>query len=306
MTILPFDDRDGTIWMNGTLLPWRDAMLHVLSHGLHYGGAVFEGERVYNGRVFKLREHGERLMISAKLLGFEIPYAAADLDAAVMQVVKDNGIENGYVRRIAWRGSEMMAISAQNATIHVAIATWSWPRMFKQGAAEKGVRLVTSKWKRPSPETAPCASKAAGLYMICTMSKHQAERDGYDDALIHDYRGYVAEATGANIFLMKNGEVHTPLPDCFLNGITRRTIIELAKKRGLKVIERHIMPDELPQFDEVFLTGTAAEITPVGEIDGHAYGVGSITQALKADYQALVTAEVDDIVLPEAPLPKVA
>ena len=297
MSILPFDDRDGTIWMNGSLLPWRDAKLHVLSHGLHYGGAVFEGERVYSGNVFKLREHGERLMESAQLVGFEIPYKATDLDEAVKQVVTANNIENGYVRRIAWRGSEMMAISAQQAKIHVAIATWSWPRMFKQGALENGVRLTISKWKRPSPEPSPCHSKAAGLYMICTMSKHQAERDGFDDALMHDYRGYLAEATGANLFLIIKGEIHTPKPDCFLDGITRRTVMELARRRGYKVIERHILPEELAQAEEVFLTGTAAEITPVGEIDSYRFTVGAVTKQLMEDYKALVNSGKDDVVL---------
>lgn len=298
MTIMPFDDRDGFIWMNGEMLPWRDAKLHVLSHGLHYGGAVFEGERVYSGRVFKLKEHGERLLLSAKLVGFEIPYAAAELDEATKQVVAKNNIENGYVRRVAWRGSEMMAISAQNAKIHVAIATWVWPRMFKQDAAEKGVRLAIGKFKRPSPETAACHSKAAGLYMICTMSKHQAERDGFDDALMLDYRGLVAEATGANVFFVMNGELHTPKPDCFLDGITRRTVMELARRRGIAVVERHIQPDEMKHATEVFLTGTAAEISPVGEIAGYGnYVVGDVTKQLITDYRALVSGDTDDVVL---------
>lgn len=288
MSIIPFDDRDGWIWMNGAMVPWRDAKLHVLSHGLHYGSSVFEGERVYGGEVFKLKEHGERLIRSAKLVGFEIPYSAAELDQAVKDVVAKQGIVDGYVRRIAWRGSEMMAISAQHNKIHVAIATWEWPKMFKGDVAEKGVRLKWADWKRPSPETIPSAAKAAGLYMICTMSKHEAERAGYHDALMMDYRGYVAEATGANVFFVMHGEVHTPLPDCFLNGITRLTVIDLLKARGIKVVERHIMPDEIKAATEVFLTGSAAEITPVGEVEGTQYAVGPITRQVSEDYSKLV------------------
>lgn len=288
MTILPFDDRDGFIWVNGQMVPWREAKLHILSHGLHYGSSVFEGERVYSGKIFKMKEHGLRLLKSAELVGFTIPYSAAELDEAAMAIVKKQNVVNGYVRRIAWRGSEMMAISAQHNTIHVAIACWDWPNMYKGVAKENGIRLKTADWKRPSPETAPCASKAAGLYMICTMSKHQAEREGYQDALMLDYRGYVAEATGANIFFVMDGELHTPTPDCFLDGITRRTVIDLAKAQGIKVVERHIMPDEIGKASEVFLTGTAAEITPVSEIDGHHYKPAAITKQMVDDYKALV------------------
>lgn len=288
MTIIPFDDRDGVIWMNGNIMPWRDAKTHVLTHGLHYASAVFEGERVYSGRVFKLEEHGKRLIRSAEMLDINVPYTAADLDEATKQVVAENKIENGYVRRVVWRGSEMMAISAQHNKVHVAIATWTWPKMFAGDAKTQGIRMKTSTWKRPSPETAPCHSKAAGLYMICTMSKHAAEREGYQDALMLDYRGYIAEATGANIFMVMGDEIHTPTPDCFLNGITRCTIIDLARARQIKVVERHIKPEELSKASEVFLTGTAAEITPVAEIDGHKFTVGAITKQLMEDYHELV------------------
>lgn len=289
MDILPFDDRDGEIWMNGVFLPWREAKVHVLNHSLHYGGAVFEGERVYNGKVFKLEEHGERLLRSAEMVGYSIPYEAAQLDEVVKQVVARNQVENGYVRRLAWRGSEMMAISAQHNTIHVMIAAWQWPNMYKkEQLKEQGIMLQTSKWRRPSPETAPCASKASGLYMICTMSKHTAEQNGYHDALMLDWRGYVAEATGANIFFVMDGKVHTPLPDCFLDGITRRTVIDLLKQAGHEVIERHITPDELADAQEVFLTGTAAEIIPVRQIDAVSYSVGDITRSVIASYHALV------------------
>ena len=288
MTILPFDDRDGHIWYNGKMVPWRDAKTHVLTHGLHYASCVFEGERVYNGHVFKLTEHTERLHQSARLLGFDIPYSVAQLDAATKEVVQAQGVHNGYVRPVAWRGSEMMAISAQASTVHVAIAAWQWPSYFSQEAKEKGLRLQTSNWARPAPNTAPTASKAAGLYMICTLSKHNAERAGFHDALMLDYRGYIAEATGANFFMVTGGELHTPTPDCFLDGITRRTVMELARARGIKVVERHILPADLAKADEIFLTGTAAEITPVGEVDGRNFTVGAVTKQLIADYHALV------------------
>ena len=290
MAIIPFDDRDGFIWYDGAMLPWRDATLHVLSHGLHYGSCVFEGERVYSGKVFKLREHSERLVRSGELLGFAVPYSAEELDKITMDVVKANGIENGYVRPVAWRGSEMMAISAQQTKIHVAVAAWSWPAYFSDEARKRGLKLKTSNWARPAPNTAPTASKAAGLYMICTISKHQAEREGFEDALMLDYRGYIAEATGANIFLVIDGKIHTPTPDCFLDGITRRTVIALAGEAGIEVIERHIKPEELAGAQEVFLTGTAAEITPIGQIDARQFTVGPITQQLTQAYHALVHA----------------
>jgi branched-chain amino acid aminotransferase len=290
MTLIPFDDRDGFIWMDGKLIPWRDAKIHVLSHGLHYGSCVFEGERAYAGKIFKSREHSERLHTSAELLGFEIPYSVDALEAAKAEVLKANNITDGYVRPVAWRGSEMMAISAQQTTIHVAIASWAWPSMYKTDIKEKGIRLALADFKRPSPESAPVASKAAGLYMICTISKHKAEKNGFQDALMLDYRGYLAEATGANLFLVMEGQLHTPKADCFLNGITRRTVIQLAKDNGITVHERHIKPEELARVQEVFLTGTAAELTPVSEIDGQMFVVGEVTKKLMAAYSAAVRA----------------
>lgn len=287
---IPFDRRDGFIWYNGEMLPWKDAQVHVLNHGLHYASSVFEGERSYGGKIFKSREHSERFHRSAEMLGFEIPYSVDQLIAAKEAVLKANNIVDGYLRPVAFRGSEMMAIAAQHSTIHVAIAAWVWPKYFKEGVLENGLRLQTAVWKRPSPETEPVASKAAGLYMICTLSKHAAEKNGFDDAMMLDYRGYIAEATGANIFLIQNGELHTPTPDCFLNGITRLTVIELAKSLGLKVVERHIRPQELANTQEVFLTGTAAELTPVGQIDAHRFTVGPVTKKLLEAYHQLVRA----------------
>jgi len=285
---LPFDQREGFIWMNGAMVPWKEAHVHVLTHGLHYASSVFEGERAYGGNIFKSREHSERFHASAELLGFTIPYSVDALLKAKEEVLKINNVVDGYVRPVAWRGSEMMAISAQKNTIHVAIASWAWPTMYKAEQKEKGVRLAWAKYKRPSPETAICASKAAGLYMICTVSKHEAEKHGFDDALMLDYRGYLAEATGANLFLVINGELHTPTPDCFLNGITRQTIIALAKARGITVVERHMLPAEIDNAQEIFLTGTAAEITPVSEVEGKIFTPGAVTKQLVADYAALV------------------
>jgi branched-chain amino acid aminotransferase len=290
MNLIPFDDRDGVIWMDGTLLPWREAKTHVLTHGLHYGSSVFEGERAYGRKIFKSREHSERFHRSAELLGFTLPYSVAELLAAKERVLKENNIEYGYIRPVAWRGSEMMAISAQQTKIHVAIAAWSWPSMYKKDIKEHGIRLEFAKYKRPSPETAPCASKAAGLYMICTISKHEAEKNGFDDALMLDYRGYLAEATGANLFLVMHGELHTPAPDCFLDGITRRTVMDLARARQMKVVERHLKPEDLKETQEVFLTGTAAEITPVREIAGQSFTIGPITRQLMEDYHRTVNA----------------
>lgn len=288
MSILPFDDRDGFIWLDGKLVPWRDAKTHVLTHGLHYGSCVFEGERAYGGKIFKDREHSERFHLSGELLGFTIPYTVDAMVKAKAEVMKANNIVDGYIRPVAWRGSEMMAISAQQTKIHVAIAAWEWPSMYKKDIKEHGIRLGRATFKRPSPECAPVASKAAGLYMICTISKHEAERAGFDDALMLDYRGYLAEATGANLFLVMDGAIHTPMADCFLNGITRQTVIALAKSKGLAVHERHIQPEELSRVQEVFLTGTAAEITPVCEIAGQMFQIGATTRSLMADYAALV------------------
>jgi branched-chain amino acid aminotransferase len=287
MALVPYDDRDGFIWMNGTLVPWRDARVHVLTHALHYASCVFEGERVYDGRIFKLREHTLRLADSASKLGFDLPHDIATLEQACRQVVAANGIADGYVRPLAWRGAEMMGVSAQNCRINVAIAAWTWPAYFTPEARLKGIRMTRAIYDRPAPNTAPTQSKAAGLYMICTLSKHEAEAKGYDDALMLDYRGYLAEGTGANLFLVIDGRLHTPLPDCFLDGITRQTVIALARGRGIEVIERHIKPEELSDADEVFLTGTAVEVTPVREIDAYRFEVGPITRQLIVDFDAL-------------------
>jgi branched-chain amino acid aminotransferase len=284
----PFDDRDGFIWMNGKLIPHRDAKIHVLTHGLHYASSVFEGERIYDGEVFKLTEHSARLEESARILGFKLPYSVAEIDKATRDVVAANKIVDGYVRPIAWRGSEMMGVSAQTARINVAIAVWVWPSYFSPEARMKGIRLQMSDWRRPSPETIPCRSKAAGLYMICTLSKHKAESEGYEDALMLDWRGLIAEATGANVFFVKDGEIHTPTPDCFLDGITRRSVVGLARARQMKVIERAIKPEEMAGFSECFLTGTAAEVTPVSQIGQYAFTPGTISKTLMDDYTALV------------------
>ncbi len=283
-----FDDRDGLIWYDGKLVPWRDAKLHVLTHALHYASSVFEGERVYGGKVFKLTEHSARLVKSAELMGFKIPYSVAEIDRATEETVKASGIVDGYVRPVAWRGSEMMGVSAQNNTIHLAIAVWEWPSYFTPEARMQGIRLKLSEWRRPDPKTAPVHAKAAGLYMICTLSKHKAEAEGYDDALMLDWRGQVAEATGANVFFVMDGEIHTPKPDCFLDGITRQTVIGLAKNRQMKVVERAIMPEEMAKASECFLTGTAAEVTPVREIGQYKFTPGAVCKTLITDFEAAV------------------
>jgi branched-chain amino acid aminotransferase len=283
-----FDDRDGQIWYDGKLVPWRDAKLHVLTHGLHYASSVFEGERVYGGQVFKLKEHSERLIKSAEMMGFKIPFSVEEINRATNETVKANNIVDGYVRPVAWRGSEMMGVSAQNNKIHLAIAVWEWPSYFSPEARMKGIRLKISEWQRPDPKTAPVHAKAAGLYMICTLSKHKAEQEGFDDALMLDWRGQVAEATGANVFFVMGDEIHTPKPDCFLDGITRQTVIGLAKNRQMKVIERAIMPEEMAKASECFLTGTAAEVTPVGEIGPYKFKPGKVCQTLIADFEAAV------------------
>ena len=289
--MLDFENRDGWIWLDGALTPWRDARLHVLTHGLHYASSVFEGERVYGGSIFRLTEHTERLFDSARQLGFEIPWSVAEIDAACYEVCRRNGIEDGYVRPVAWRGTEMMGVSAQKNSIHIAIAAWQWPSYFDPDARLKGISLAWSKWRRPDPATIPAKAKAAGLYMICTLSKHDAEARGCDDALMLDWRGRLAEATGANIFLAIDGALHTPVPDCFLDGITRRCVIGLAEKRGIEVVERVIMPSELERADEVFLTGTAAEVTPVGKIGDLRFQPGAICRWMIEDFTALTQAE---------------
>jgi len=284
-----YDDRDGKIFYDGEMVEWRDAKAHLLSHALHYGSTVFEGVRMYAGNIFKLREHSERLVKSAEIMGFEIPLSVEQIDQACRDACAINAITDGYLRPFAWRGSEMMGVAAQANTIHFAVAAWEWPSYFSPEARAKGISLKTSKWRRPPPETAPVHAKAAGLYMIATLSKHDAEADGYTDSLMLDWRGRVAEATGANIFMeMGDGKLHTPIPDCFLDGITRRTVMELARARGIDVVERVIMPDELADASQVFLTGTAAEVTPVGSIDQHSYAVGEITTTLMADYDKTV------------------
>ena len=290
MAGLSFDQREGVIWMDGKLVPWADAKLHVLSHGLHYASCVFEGERAYGGKIFKSTEHSVRFRKSAELLDFEIPYSVEQLDAAKAMVVQQNGFDSCYVRPVAWRGSEMMAVSAQNATIHVAICTWDWPSMFDVAAKMKGIRLDIADYRRPDPMTAPCDSKAAGLYMICTISKHRAERKGYADAMMLDWQGRVAECTGANIFFTKDGAIHTPIADCFLNGITRQTVIALARSQGIEVHERRIMPDELSTFNECFICGTGAEVTPVSEVGPYKFTPGNLSRSLIEGYTAMVNA----------------
>ena len=281
---VPFDQLDGQIWFNGEFVDWKDAKIHVLTHGLHYASAVFEGERAYGGRIFKLTEHNQRLHTSAEILGFKIPYSVEELDAASIELLKRQGFSEAYARPIAWRGSEMMGVSAQNNRINVAIAIWQWGSYFNPAEKLKGIRLDIAEYRRPDPRTAPSKSKAAGLYMICTISKPAAEAKGYADAMMLDYRGQVAEATGANIFFVKDGVIHTPVPDCFLDGITRRTVIELAKRRGYQVVERAILPEELSDFSECFLTGSAAEVTPVSEIGPYRFTPGTICETLMNDY----------------------
>jgi branched-chain amino acid aminotransferase len=293
MSVIPFDDRDGFIWYDGRLVPWREARLHVLSHGLHYASCVFEGERVYGGKVFRMEDHNARLINSAKILGFEVPASMDDLARATEEMIRANNIVEGYVRPIAWRGSEQMGVSAQATKIHLALAWWGdWTSYFSAEARAKGIRMRQSPWLRPAPNTAPVHAKATGLYMICTMSKHEAEAQGFDDALMLDWRGQLAEGTGANIFLVINGELHTPTPDCFLNGITRQTVIGLAKNRGIRVVERAIMPAELAKADEVFLTGSAAEVTPVGEIvadiGSYRFTPGTMCRLMQEDFDRLI------------------
>jgi len=291
--MIPYDKRDGKIWYNNELVDWGNVKLHVLNHGLHYASCVFEGLRVYDGEIFKLEEHTERFFYSAKRMGFEIPYSEDEINKACRDTVKVQKVQNGYVRPVAWRGSEMMAISAQHTKIHVAIATWEWGSYFDPNLKIKGIRLNISKWRRPAPNTIPWDTKASGLYMICTLSKHEAEKDGFTDSLMLDHEGNVAEATGANVFFKDhNGEIHTPVPDSFLDGITRRTVIEIAKSKNIKVHERKILPEELEKFEGCFLTGTAAEVTPVSQIQDFKFKVCNTIINLSESYQSLVRKKV--------------
>lgn len=285
MAVQPFHDRDGWIWMDGEFVPHREAKVHVLTHALHYASSVFEGERAYGGTVFKSREHSERLIFSGKLMGFRVPFEASEIDRAKQELIGRNGWEDCYIRALSWRGSEQLGVSAKNNVIHVAIAAWQWGDYFADKM--KGVRLMIAPWRRPAPDTAPSNAKAAGLYMVCTLSKHAAEDAGFNDALMFDWRGQIAEATGANIFFVRDGVIHTPTPDCFLNGITRQTIIALARGAGLDVVERAIFPNELATFSEAFLTGSAAEITPIREIAGLQYKPGAMTERLMHEFAAL-------------------
>jgi branched-chain amino acid aminotransferase len=283
-----FDDRDGFIWFDGELKPWREANVHVLTHALHYASSVFEGQRAYGGTIFKLHEHSERLVNSARLLGFEIPWSADEIDSACKQVLEANDMTDAYMRPVAWRGSEKMGVSPKGTKPHLAIAAWEWGKYFDPAKAAKGIRLDIAPWRRPAPYTAPVHSKAAGLYMIATLSKQHADNRGFDDALMFDWRGQVAEATGANAFLIRNGELHTPTPDCFLDGITRRTVMDLARRRDVPVIERTIWPEELESFEQMFLTGSAAEVTFVGSAGPWNFEVGNLSRQLAKDYDDLV------------------
>lgn len=291
LDVRTYDDRDGFIWMDGELVPWRDARVHVLTHALHYASSVFEGQRAYHGTIFKLDEHSRRLRRSAELLGFTLPWSVEEINAACYETMKANGLEDCYVRPVAWRGSEQMGVAAQRTKPHMAIATWHWGAYFGEDQVRHGIRLDIAEWRRPAPYTAPVHSKAAGLYMIATLSKHRAADRGYDDALMFDWRGQVAEATGANAFFVRDGEIHTPTPDCFLDGITRRTVMDLARRRGITVVERAIWPEELESFQEFFVTGSAAEVTPVREAGPWNFQVGALTRQMQDDYARLARGE---------------
>ncbi len=286
---VPYDDRDGVIWFNGEFVPWREAKLHVLNHALHYASSVFEGMRAYNGEIYELTAHNQRLHSSGEALGFQVPYTVAELDDVCRETFENTGVPDAYIRPVAWRGPEQMGVSAQNCDVYVAVAAWQWPAYFTPEARMKGIKLDWAIYRRPDPLTAPVHAKAAGLYMICTLSKHAAEANGCSDALMLDWRGQLAETTGANIFLVIDGKIHTPTPDCFLDGITRRSVIKLAQQRGYEVIERAIMPEELGDASEMFVTGTAAEVTPISDISGeYTFEVGTITKTLMTDYDDLV------------------
>ncbi len=288
MALLPYDDRDGSIWMDGKLIPWRDAKVHFLTHGLHYGSGVFEGIRAYNGNIFKLSEHSQRLLDGCATMDMKITYSLEQINQACLDTLKAANISEAYLRPLAWRGAEQMGVAAQATKIHLAVAAWEWPSYFSGEAREKGISIKTAHWRRPSPESAPVHAKAAGLYMICTLSKHEAEKHGYNDALMLDYRGRVAELTGANFFMIQRGEVHTPVADCFLNGITRQTVMDIIRAKGIKLHERAIMPEELEAAEECFATGTAAEVTPIGKIDDKDYTVGPITRMIREEYEKMV------------------
>jgi branched-chain amino acid aminotransferase len=293
MALVPYDDRDGWIWFDGEFVPWRDAKIHVLTHGLHYASAVFEGERMYGGEIFHLGEHTRRLFRSAEILDFEIPFTLAEIDEACKAACARNGLEDCYIRPIAWRGSEVMGVAAQDSRTHVAIAAWSWPSYFDPAQKARGIALTWAKYRRPAPDTAPTEAKAAGLYMICTLSKHAAEREGFADALMLDWRGYVAEATGANVFFIRDGVLHTPIPDCFLDGITRRSVMRIARDRGFEIVERHILPEELSTFTECFIVGSAAEVTPVAQVGEYRFTPGNISLSLMDDYSRLVRRQLE-------------
>jgi branched-chain amino acid aminotransferase len=294
MEIIPFDKRIGFIWYNGEFVEWQNATTHVLNHGLHYGSCVFEGLRVYGEKIYKLEQHTDRLFFSAQRMGIDVPYSKDELNDAQQRTIKKMNIKYGYVRPVIWRGSEMMAISAQKNKINVAVATWEWPSYFSKEDRLKGISLQTAVWKRPPPDCIPTDTKAAGLYMICTLSKHEAEKNGYTDALMLDYKGRISESTGSNIFLVINGEIHTPIPDCFLNGITRQAVIKIAKKEGIKVIERDIYPNEIAKAEEIFLTGSAVEVTPVGKIDDQTFKVGDTTTKISSLYMKEVDPNYKD------------
>jgi len=284
MAVIPFDDRDGSIWYDGRLVPWGEAQTHVLTHGLHYASSIFEGQRLYRGHIYKLEEHTARLFESARIMGMKIPYSEQEINTACIEVGRVQGLVDGYMRPVVFRGSEMMSVAAPYSKIHVAIAAWPWPSYFSPEEKKRGIRLTVSEWRRPAPDTAPTKAKAAGLYMICTISKHNAEEQGFADAMMYDYRGFVAEATGANVFFVRDGALHTPIPDCFLDGITRRSIMDLARARQIPVHERHIKPEEMAGFSECFLTGTAAEVTPVSQVGPYSFTPGSICEAMMEDY----------------------
>lgn len=292
MAFVPFDDRDGWIWFDGDLVPWREAKTHVLTHGLHYGSSVFEGERMYGGEIFKLTAHSQRLKRSAELLDFEIPYSVAEIDAACKETCARNGLIDCYIRPVAYLGAEQLSVSSLNSKVHLAIAAWEWPSYFDPEVKKKGIALEWAKWRRPDPATAPSTAKAAGLYMICTMSKTAAEKRGFNDALMLDWRGYVAEATGANVFFVRDGVLHTPRVDHILDGITRQTVIEMAQARGVEVVVRDILPEELADFSECFLTGSAAEVTPVGQVGDHRFTPGELSLSLMDDYGKLVRGQL--------------